>query len=282
MTAPRPGLLSANPAKRAVERYWLWYTPVWGIAGGVVMVSGLAESWGDAPLMWLGVGLALGAVLPPLLLPDPEERTRPLCERTAFKFAVSVVGFAFLMNYFCTPYFFDVLHMHYGFDTQLNIQNNPIFLYFMTVAYFATYSVLLSAGYRLSARALAGARRSAVLLATGLVPFAVAALETALNANPFMKSLFCYDDMTFMMWFGTLSYGACFLFAMPVWVSIDEQPGAPTSLGQVVVRVAAAMMGIVITFEVLRHGVAPHFTEVVPGATGLRDFATSCLEPVAR
>jgi len=39
----------------------------------------------------------------------------------------------------------------------------------------------------------------------------------------------------------------------------------------------AAMMGIVVTFELLRYGVAPHVTEVVEGANGLRDFASSCL-----
>ncbi len=281
-TRQRTQWLSADPRKRAVERYWLLYTPVWGITGGTVMVSGLAESWGDLPLMLLGVGLALGAVVPPVAFPAAEDRRRPLHERTAFKLAASVVGFAFLMNYFCTPYFFDVLHMHYGFGTQLNIRNNPIFLYFMTVAYFATYSVLLNAGHRTSRRALASAPRLAVLAATALVPFAVAALETALNANPFMKSLFCYDDMGFMMWFGTLSYGVCFLFAMPVWLSIDERPGARTPLGQVVLWVSAAMLGIVISFEILRHGIAPHLTTVASGATGLRDFATSCLEPIVR
>jgi hypothetical protein len=101
-----------------------------------------------------------------------------------------------------------------------------------------------------------------------VVPFAVAGLETALNANPFMGSLFCFDDMALMMWFGTLSYGSCFLFTMPVWVAIDEQPGTRTPLWRVVVWTLAAVMMIVIVFEGLRHHV------------GLGDFEGSCLEPI--
>jgi hypothetical protein len=38
------------------------------------------------------------------------------------------------------------------------------------------------------------------------------------------------------------------------------------------------MMMIVVSFELLRHHVAPHVTTVVEGANGLRDFDTSCLQ----
>ena len=34
-----------------------------------------------------------------------------------------------------------------------------------------------------------------------------------------------------------------------------------------------------VSFELLRHWVAPHFTVVVDGANGLRDFGASCLNP---
>jgi cycloeucalenol cycloisomerase len=272
-----PGLLAAlspNPARRVVELYWLKYTVVWGAVAGVIMVGGLAESWGDAPLMTLGVAFALGALVPPLLRPHESERAQPWWQRTAFKLCASLVGFSFLMNYFCTPYFFDVLHMHFGFDTRIHIQHNPVFLYLMTVAYFATYLVLVCGGLRMARRWLAGRRRVVGYVAA---PFAVAALETALNANPFMKSLFCFDDMPFMLWFGTLSYGICFVFALPVWMSVDDEADQRRPLSHVVVATLAAMMMIVISFELLRHHVAPYVTTVIDGANGLRDFDTSCL-----
>jgi cycloeucalenol cycloisomerase len=271
----RVTLLSPHPARRALELYWLRYTVVWAAIAALVMVTGIAERWGDVELMLLGVGFAIGAVLPPIVRVHPSERELGWWQRTAFKLSASVTLFAFGMNYFCTPYFFEVLHMHFGFDVQIHIQHNPLFLYFMTVAYFATYAVLLCLAHRV----LSGRSRLSRGVAWLAAPFAVAALETLLNANPFMRRLFCFDDLTFMLWFGTLSYGACFVFALPVWLRIDERPGETTSLARVVVRSLAALMLIVITFEVLRHLVAPHVTQVVEGARGLRDFGSSCLGP---
>jgi hypothetical protein len=268
-------LLSPDPARRAVERYWLRFTPVWGGVVGVVMLSGAAERWGDVELMALGVAMAIGAVVPPIARPHPSERERPIIARAAFKMAAAVVTVAFAMNYLCTPYFFEVLHMHYGFAAEVVIENNPVFLYFMTVAYFATYAVLLGMALR-GARALLP--RSLRWLGYAIAPFAVAMLETLLNANPFMRRLFCFDDLPFMLWFGTLSYGSCFVLLLPAWLPGDGPGARPVGLGETMLRVAAAMVAIVVTFAALRHGVAPHVTTVVVGAPGLRDGG--CLEGV--
>jgi cycloeucalenol cycloisomerase len=265
-------VLSQEPARRHVERYWLLFTPVWAVVAGGIMLTGVAEGWGDLELMIFGVAMLLGAVVPPLVWPHASDRAVPMHERMGFKLAFSVTAISLLMNYFCTPFFFDVLHMHYGFDTTINVQNNPLFLYFTTVAYFATYCVLLCGAYRLCRSWLGGSAR---WVAGAAAPLVVAFLETALNANPFMKSLFCFDDPTFMLTFGTLSYGACFMFTLPLWLNIDQR----TPIARVAVHTAAAMMGIVVTFELLRHWVAPHFTVVVDNANGLRDYATSCLVP---
>jgi hypothetical protein len=275
-TGPRAGrlgsLLSAHPAKRAVELYWLGYTIAWGSVAAVVMLGGFAERWGDVELMILGVGFALGTVVPPVVRCDPSQRDLPWHQRTAAKMSLAVVGFSLLMNYFCTPYFFDVLHMHFGFAATIQIQNNPVFLYLMTVAYFATYSVLVCVAHRVATRQRGAVRAMGMMLA----PFVVAFLETALNANPFMTSLFCFDDTAFMLWFGTLSYGAALTFMRPVWFNIDEN-GVETRLSTVTVWVMAGMMGMVTTFELLRHHVAPHVTTVEVGAQNLRDFGEGCL-----
>lgn len=266
-------VLSPHPAKRAVERYWLGYTVVWGLVAAVIMLGGFAARWGDVELMILGVGFALGTVVPPVLRPHASQASEPWHRRTATKMSLGVVGFSLLMNYFCTPYFFDVLHMHFGFDTAIVIQNNPVFLYLMTIAYFATYSVLVCVAHRVALRIEGPLRYPALVFA----PFLVAFLETALNANPFMTSLFCFDEMGFMLWFGTFSYGCALSFMRPVWFHTDED--APrTSLRHVAIWVMAGMMGMIATFEVLRHHVAPHLTEVETGAQNLRDYGDGCLE----
>jgi hypothetical protein len=273
--------LSAHPGKRATERYWLLYTPIWGSVTAVLMLGGFLERWGDLPCLIYGVALAAGAIAGPLLIRVPEERGEPLQRRAGFKMALAVTGLAFALNYSQTPFFWDVLHMHYGFNTRINIQNNPLFLYFVTVAYFATYSVLCCVAFRALRRF--AERRSRLIAAAAylLAPLAMAFLETALNANPFTKSLYCYDDKAFMLWFGTLIYGLALALALPMWMAIDEVPGKRVQAFSVVVFLFAAVYADVLVLDFVRYHVAPHFTTVVRGANGLRDFGTSCLQPPA-
>lgn len=271
--------LAPSPAKRFVERAWLLYTPVWGIACAVVMVSGIAERWGDVELMAFGVTLGLGAIVLPIALRPPEDRGQPLHRTTAVKMSLSVVLFAFLLNYFQTPFFYDVLHMHYGFRSTWNIENNPVFLYFLTIAYFATYAALLTTSAR-AVRSLLAARPLAARIASfAVVPFVIAALETVLNANPWMESLFCYDDPAFAILFGSLAYGLAFVLALPIWLAIDERPDLRLGIAHVVGLCLLAVAVDTALLHGLRVFVAPHFTTVIDGANGLRDFDTSCLVP---
>ncbi len=272
VTASNPWL-APNPAKAAVERWWWLYTPVWGAASAAVMVSGWAESWGDVACMIFGVVLALGALLP-LLRPHESEAELPWLQRSSSKLALSVVMLALGLNYVQTPFFFDVLHMHYGFDVRWTLDRNPLFLYLVTIAYFSTYAVLCMAAMRWARR------KGMTLTAWALVPLAVAFLETLLNANPFMQSLFCYDDMLLMLWFGTLIYAIPFALTLPVWMAIDEK--APQK-GWSWAKVAAAMVAVVLIDGLLllliRQSIAPLVTTVVDNAPGLRDYAGSCLVP---
>ena len=65
---------SDNPGKRAAEKLYLAYTPVWGAVCGVVMIGGLTASWGDGPLLALGFGLWLVLLAAGFLLRAPEDR----------------------------------------------------------------------------------------------------------------------------------------------------------------------------------------------------------------
>lgn len=271
-TAPHPG-------KRRTERLWLLYTPVWGSLAGLTMATGIANAWQDAALLAFGVLVGGGAGILPLLSPAPEERALPMRERASLKLVLSVVGFSFLYNYSQTPFFFDVLHMHYGFQSTINIRNNPVFLYFLTIAYFATYCALSLFVLRWVRARTAARPRALRWAAVALVPFAVAFLETALNANPFMTQLFCYDDTALVLGFGSFAYGLAFVFALPVWFAIDETEERTLPLSHVAIAVCAAVYLDCLALDFLRYQVAPHLTVVVEGANGLRDFGTSCLGP---
>ncbi|MBX7194045.1 MAG: hypothetical protein K1X94_18465, partial [Sandaracinaceae bacterium] len=200
-------LLAAHPAKAHVERWWLLYTPVWGAITGVVMLGGFAERWGDLPCLLFGIVVALGALLP-LARPHASERALVWHERTSAKLVVSVLMLSFGLNYVQTPFFFDVLHMHYGFHVTWTIDRNPVFLYLVTVAYFGTYASLCMIAQR-------WLRPRIGVLSWLVAPIAMAFFETVLNANPWMTRLFCYDELAFMLTFGTLVYAMSFVLVLP-------------------------------------------------------------------
>jgi cycloeucalenol cycloisomerase len=271
------GILSAHPGKRSLEKLWLAYTPVWSGICGLIMLGGFAEQWGDLPLMLLGLSLAVPAVALSLWARAPEEAGRPFYDTAGFKLAFSVLLFSFLLNYTQTPFFFDVLHAHFGFHSTINIRHNPLFLYLMTVAYFSTYSVLLMVAYRFSQALLAHAPGLVRLLAAALACILVAGLEAVFNANPFTRRLYCFDDVGFALWFGSLAYGLSFMFILPVWIGIDERPGQRMPWQHVVIGVLAAVYADSLALDFLRHHVAPRFTTVQDNAVGLGNVEGSCL-----
>lgn len=273
-------LFAAHPGKARTEKLWLWYTPIWGIAAGIVMMGGFANHWGDVELTLFCTALGVGAFVLPIVKRPDSEKADPWWQSTAFRMGTSVALFAILINYSHNWFFFDVLHMHYGFNTTWNVQQTPIGLYLITIAYFATYATLCLITYRAVRHLVAKQPRWVQWPAIALAPFSVAFLETALNANPFMTHLFCYDDPTLALSFGTLGYGTAFCFALPVWLGIDERPGVKRGLLAIVVGVLAAVYAQDLTLQVLRHHVAPHLTTVEDGAQGFRDFDDSCLEPL--
>lgn len=255
----RSPLLSSREGKRAVERAWLLYTPVWGGITGVVMLGGFAERWGDTELMIFGALLALGTLFSPFVGMPTEERVLSFGRRTATSMSASIVVLAFGLNWLQTPFFFDVLHMHYGFHATWTYDRNPLFLYLVTIPYFATYSVLACMAYRFVTRL--PLPRAASWIAIALVPFSLSFLETLLNANPWMTRLFCYEDVPFALSFGTLTYGVSFVLALPIWLRVGEstRPVSPMAIALVTALACVADAG---GLFVVRHTVAPLVTTV--------------------
>jgi len=272
--------LAADPSKAAAERWYLLFTPIWGLVAGLVMATGAAESWrgqpwADLAYMVFGTSLWLACLAGGYLWRAPSDRGRPWHQLAHSKLQLFLLIFACLGNYY-SEYFYEILHMHYGFGARWNIHGAPAFLYPLTVVYFATYTTLIS----LTARALR--RRIPPRLAPlAYLPacFAVAFLETLLNANPLIRRLFCYDDLPLTLTFGSLMYGLWFVVAAPFWMEIDERPHAPHSLRCAAVNALAAFMLVLCVNELIREHIAPRFTTVQRGALGLDDFGDNCLGP---
>jgi len=282
--------LSKDPAKRACERAHLLYTPVWGAATGAVMLTGAAERWGNWELLLFGVAIAAGAWIVPFALAAPEDAGRPLRERYATKILLWVTAYALLGNYFWTYFFFEVLHAHYGFQTTWTANGVPVALYLLTIAYFATYVVLINIGWRVVRDWIRPRRPGAFVPAAVALPFVIAGVENLANANPWMTGLYCFDDLGFALWFGTITYGVYFIPAIPFWVTLGEpREGDGDSFlrsprpYQVLVAAFACAMAVLCATELMKHHVAPHFTDVRDGHVGLRDYGPGvCLTPPRR
>ncbi|MFN7953336.1 MAG: hypothetical protein U0610_16550 [bacterium] len=274
-----PSLFATHPGKRAAERFFLAYTPVWGLLASAVMLTGVANRWGDVELMLFALLLCTGTALGPFVFAPAEEKAKPLTQRYAFKILVWLAIYSFLANTFGTSFFYEALHAHYGFDTRFNLNGVPVFLTFMTITYFATYSVLVCIGWRIARDRIMPRSRLRGWAFAAAVPVVIAGVESALNANPWMKTLYCFDHPAFALTFGTVAYGTWLALAMPFWVTLDERPGSDLPMAKVIGGSLLATALLLADAELLKRVVAPHLTEVAWGHVGLRDYGTSCLGP---
>lgn len=154
-----------------------------------------------------------------------------------------------------------MLHMRFGFKATWRIDRNPVFLYLVTIPYFATYAVAACWTYRWVDRKFGSVSVVSVMCKLG-VPFALAFAETVTNANPFTEKVFCYDDMTLALTFGSLCYGVAFVFALPVWLVGDTMKSSVSLLKVIMGMLIAVGLDTLVLFFI-RHNVAPHVTMVV-------------------
>lgn len=227
----RAGILSADPAKRENEIFVLVYSPIWMIAVGAVMLVRLPRSWGDAEHMLLGAGLALPLWIHALFPRRGSiERGRPLADRHAVRFAIAIAIFTFVQVLLGSNMFFDRLGMEYHFHVSLILNRTPVFLYFLTIAYFSTYYVILPIACRAFASRFPGAPRWASTLVRVAASYAVAFGETFFMAGGALDEFFFYRDRAFMLRTGSLAYGSLFFVTLPFFQRLDEDgPRRPLS-----------------------------------------------------
>jgi cycloeucalenol cycloisomerase len=239
--------LAAHAGKRWSERFVLLYSPVWIAAVALLTVTRAFARFGDPGHLAMGVALAAPIALMPRLSP---ERDRPFAARHATRFALWIWLFSFLQCYFGSWLFFDVLGMEYHFPVHWIWNETPLFLDFMTVAYFATYYVAMSLVWRRFLRAWPAAptvARALVLVALG---FAVAFAETGSMANPLLQQYFQYRNKAFALSWGSLFYGTVFVASLPFVFALDEPPrDPPPPLGRVILDVLAANMIVLVAYQ---------------------------------
>jgi cycloeucalenol cycloisomerase len=244
--------LSPNPSKRWTERFVLAYSPIWIVAITLCELTHVFARWGDAGHLAFGLALALPLWLVPLAWPAAADRGRPLVERHATRFGLFIAGWTFLQVWFGSDLFFDFLGMEYHFPVTWTLHRTPLFLYFVTVAYFSTYYVILQIAWRAFRTRFPSAPWPARLVVLALLGYVVAFAETSGMATEMMHEYFRYRDKTFTLVYGSLCYGTIFVVTVPLVYRLDEerQPDGKRTLPSLLWDACAANTVVLIFYAI--------------------------------
>src|SRR5262249_42946982 len=141
-------LLSSNPSKRWAELFLLAYSPFWIAIIATCEVTHVFAHWGDVGHLAFGLTLALPIWLIPLAGPGAADRGTPIASRHITRLNFFIFVWTFLQMWFGSDLFFDWLGMEYHFHVTWLAHRSPVFLYFVTIAYFSTYYTVLQIIWR--------------------------------------------------------------------------------------------------------------------------------------
>lgn len=231
--------LAPTPEKRRVETLVLVLSPLWMAAIAIVQQGRYFTHWSDGAHLAFGVALAA----PFFLL--------AFASAHGARFIALITLMSFIQNYFGATLFFDAFGMQYHFPTTWLLHRTPVFLYFVTVAYFATYYVVM----QLAWRALRARFPRAKWITRALLSYSIAFAETAAMANESIRAYFSYRDPRAVMLFGSIAYGTVFFVTLPLFYDLDENAAAPpVPLRRLIWDLLAMNMLVLICYEL--YGVA--------------------------
>ncbi|HNN91268.1 MAG TPA: hypothetical protein PKI03_03325 [Pseudomonadota bacterium] len=241
--------------------FFLLYSPVWVGAVAAVLFSGAFARWHDREYLLFGFAVAAPIWLWPVLR---SRRSPTLASasvgRQGAKLALFVTVLSFLQNYFGTPFFTRCFGLEYRFPARIALNGYPVFLSLLTVAYFATYFAVMSAGLRLverlTRRTLAGAprlRRLCRLGVTLILAYCMAFVETLTMATDLLAGYFTYASKDRMLLVGSLCYGTLLFCSQLAYLRIEEEPGGPRSFRQVTWDALAVSMLVLCLYELFAY-----------------------------
>jgi cycloeucalenol cycloisomerase len=216
-------LLSSNPSKRWAELFLLAYSPFWIAIIGICEVTKVFARWGDVGHFAFGLTMALPVWLIPLAWPGAADRGTPIASRHIVRFNFFILVWTFVQVWFGSDLFFDVLGMEYHFPVRWTAHRTPVFLYFVTIAYFSTYYAVLQILWRAFRTRFPAAPLVAQIPVLVVLGYAIAFTETAGMATPMMHDYFLYRDKMFTLIYGSLFYGTIFVVSVPLVYRLDEE-----------------------------------------------------------
>ncbi len=228
-----PRWLAENRNKAAAERFFLIYSPVWMTLMGLVMVTGLVQSFNEWIYNLFGLFLMLPFIVVPAIMHNTIDPGHKWYESFWFKSNLYMWSFVFFGSYFGSEYFFDVLGMVYdypmiettNFDAALlgsGEQKVPWVMYFLAHAYFMTYHTTAVVVLRRIKTSAMPAKHILWPVMIFVIGYFWAWMETKAMANPFIEQQFYYKDMARMLAYGSIMYAFYFLASFPIYYFLDE------------------------------------------------------------
>jgi cycloeucalenol cycloisomerase len=259
---------SRNPSKAWGERFFLAYLPFFLAINASKQAFGLMNA-GTIGHLAQNVAMLAPLYLYPALFRDERALGRRWHQTYWFKMNLWIYVFAFVATYFFTEYFFDVLGMVYHFpnvsahfDSALvgrGALHVPLGMYFNGAAFFVVYhtiAVILIRRVRTS-RLNVGFLSAAATIALAAYGFAWA--ETALIAREANAANFYYQDLAYMLRYGSSFYACYFIVSFPMVYRLDEAPNECWTVGRTCLDALAAGMMVFFLLDMVTHvlGVLP-------------------------
>jgi cycloeucalenol cycloisomerase len=242
MTSSRKGAwFSENPDKAWGEKFFLTFVPVFFLYNGVIQSMG----WLDTNDFWhvvqnLGMWIPYCVLLPAWLRRHSGVHWR---ESYWFKFNLYQFVFVFIVTYFHTEYFFEVLGLRYRFDdvtlyfdsalvgpdeatAAAEYKKVPPGMYLNAVAFFIVYHSVAVVCMRRVWTMVKGsgvlARRLAWIAIVAVASLFFAWAETRLYITQAASGNVWYVDLDAMLLWGSVFYSLYFVASFPSVYRLDE------------------------------------------------------------
>eukprot|EP00924_Labyrinthula_sp_SR-Ha-C_P011098 snap_masked-scaffold_51-processed-gene-1.52-mRNA-1 protein AED:0.04 eAED:0.04 QI:0/-1/0/1/-1/1/1/0/298 len=250
-------IFSSNPEKAWNEKFFLFYSLIWPILYGGLVVTRFHLKLGDVGNLVAAVSFGCPNILIPYICLPSNLKPAKFFHSYCFKFNLWIFIFTFVASYFFTEYFFDILGMVYNFphltwvlDSALvgsGEQVVPIIMYIHAWYFFVTYHTASVVLIRIFTSTFVSSSNNFQgiffwFFACALTAILFSVGEIYFTTVESIKNLFYYKDLDFALKYGSWGYACYFISSFPMVFWLDEDPAHKWSILKTIESSLAASM----------------------------------------
>jgi hypothetical protein len=272
-------LLSSNPGKRVAE---IWYLAAFAISmpfQGWVQSMATYAGPNDHLLIPMSIVMAIFSWGGATVIRAKEDRGKPFWEVYGFKLGVFLFCWAVIGGYLGTDPWYEVLHGHFAFGTEVNPNGVPFYMLPMTISVFGAYCTVLGVLFRI---VWYGWKKLSIAIPDffpKLVIFLpLAAILPVLETLGYRGEKYCFDNDVGEWFLNVFIYGSWHFSALWFFTAFDERPGVNMVWKKYWVSGMAVVGLTLLLMQLITDYMAPNYTEVQRGVRNLNDWSVdNCL-----